>query len=104
MERSVNPETKDSDPFDLIIFELSPRLGGRSEVLECDMSEAMNLLNMEMKEREQKRFINFIDLHYGANSKADPKAKKRHLETVKPKQERRSLLDNPDRMKWEHEK
>lgn len=91
------------DPFDLIIFRLSPILGGRSEVLDTPVDEALNHLAFEKQERENKRLESFQLLMFGANSKTDPKARKKYYDKIKPKEAGGRILNNPNKkLEWDY--
>lgn len=92
------------DPaFDKIIFTLSPRLGGRSEVLETPILEALSYLDMERKEKESEKLERFHYLYFGANSKVDGKARKQFYDKIKPKEAGRKILGNSGKkMDWNY--
>jgi hypothetical protein len=93
------------DPFELIIYRLSPILGGRSEVLETPVLEALSYLDMEKQERENKKLETFQLLLFGANSRIDPKARKKYYDKIKPKQPGGRLLNNPSKaLEWDYSK
>jgi hypothetical protein len=90
------------DPFELIIYRLSPILGGRSEVLETPVIEALSYLDMERGERERSKLDKFNYLYFGANSNVDPKARKKFFDTIRPKESGGKLLNNPaKKLEWD---
>jgi hypothetical protein len=91
------------DPFELIIYRLSPILGGRSEVLETPVIEALSYLDMERSEREREKLDRFNFLYFGANSNVEPKARKKFFDTIRPKESGGKLLNNPNkRLEWDY--
>lgn len=102
-ERTVNLEELFDQVFNMIVFRLSPILGGRSEVLETPVLEALSYLDMEKEEKERDRLERFHFLFFGANSKVSPKARKSFYEGIKPKKAGKKLLDNPNKkMEWNY--
>lgn len=92
------------DPaFEKIIYTLSSKLGGRSEVLETPILEALSYLDMARKDREQERLDNFHALFYGANSKVEGKARKAYYDKIKPRDSARRVLGNKP-MEWDYAK
>lgn len=90
------------DPFELIVYRLSPILGGRSEVLETPVLEALNYLAMERQERENRRLEQFHILFYAANSRVNPKDRKKFYDKLKPRGSGGRLLGNPKRkLEWD---
>lgn len=93
------------DPFELIVYRLSPILGGRSEVLETPVLEALNYLAMERQERESRRLEQFHLLFFGANSRVDPKQRKKFYDKIKPRETGGRLLGNPHKkLEWDFSK
>lgn len=98
---SSDPKVK-LDPFELIVYRLSPILGGRSEVLETPVLEALNYLDMERQERQSKKLEKFSLLFFAANSRVEPKARKQYYDKIKPKDSGGKLLNNPRKpLEWD---
>lgn len=91
------------DPFELIIYRLSPILGGRSEVLETPVIEALNYLTFEKESREAERMEKFQMAYFGGNSKVDAKARKKFYDSIKPSSSGGKVLNNPGKqMDWDY--
>lgn len=88
--------------FNLIIYRLSPILGGRSEVLNTPVIEALDYLDMNNKEREMEKLERFQFLFFGANSRVDPKARKQFFEKIKPKEAGFKLLNKKKPLEWDY--
>lgn len=88
--------------FNSIIFRLSPILGGRSEVLNTPVEEALPYLDMEKKDKEAKRLDLFSLIFFAGNSKVEGKDRKKFFESIKPKESGKKLLGNPSKkMEWD---
>jgi hypothetical protein len=88
--------------FNMIVYRLSPVLGGRSEVLNTPVLEALDYLDMNNKERENVRMEQFQMLFFGANSRVDPKARKQFFEKLKPKHTGGRLLGKRKTLEWDY--
>lgn len=56
--------TDDTDIFELITFNLSPVLGGRSEVMATPFIETLKHLELQLKRVEQDRWNGYLDLYF----------------------------------------
>lgn len=88
--------------FNMIIFRLSPILGGRSEVLDTPVMEALDYLKMDKDKMEREKLERFQFLYFGANSKVDPKARKAFYEKLKPKRSGGRLLGQKKPLEWDY--
>jgi hypothetical protein len=91
--------------FIQIIYALSPVLGGRSEVLETPVLEALEYLVYEKKKKQREKLERFQYLFFGANSNVDPKARKKFYDEIRPKDGSGGgkVLGNPTKkMEWDH--
>lgn len=89
--------------FNSMIFRLSPILGGRSEVLNTPIIEALSYLDMERKDKEAKKMDLFSMIFFGANDKVDGKARKKYYDSIRPKESGRKILGNPSKkLEWDY--
>lgn len=102
MGRVKSDQGVKDDPFELIIYRLSPILGGRSEVLETPLEEALGYLGMERRERKRAKFDNFMMLYFSANSRVDGKARKKYMDELKPKEQGTKLLNRKQPLEWDY--
>ncbi len=75
----------------MIIFRLSPRLGGRSEVLKAKLIELLKYMEFEKEEEEAKiqkekmdRWFNFMSMLH-AHPMSDKQARKKYMDLIDPK-------------------
>lgn len=68
---------------EFFIFRLSKRLGGRSEVRETPVVEALKYIEWEKKREQADRFSLFLSLFY-ANPMVDAEARKAFIESIQP--------------------
>lgn len=94
-------ERKD-DPFELIVFRLSPILGGRTEVLDTPLEEALGYLSMERRQRKQEKFEEFMRLYFSANSRVDGKARKKYMDQIKPGEGGFKTLQRNKSLEWDY--
>ncbi|QFG05693.1 tail assembly chaperone [Bacillus phage 035JT001] len=68
---------------DVLVFQLSPILGGRSEVLDAPFVELLSHLQMLKEKQENERYMNFLMMHY-SNPMSDNKGRKEFLKGITP--------------------
>ncbi|QFG05425.1 tail assembly chaperone [Bacillus phage 031MP002] len=68
---------------DILIFQLSPILGGRSEVLDAPFVELLSHFQMLKERQENERYLNFLSMHY-SNPMSDNKGRKEFLKSITP--------------------
>lgn len=88
--------------FNMIVYRLSPILGGRSEVLNTPVMEALDHLDRYKNEQEAEKLERFQFLFFGANSRVDPKARKQFYEKLKPKKSGGRLLGRKKPLEWDY--
>lgn len=90
--------------FTQIVWRLSPILGGRTEVLETPMMEALEYLKLEKAKRENDRMEQFSLMFFAANSNVDAKARQKYYESIRPKDQGGKVLGNPTKqLGWDPE-
>lgn len=102
MGRSKSNQRVNLDPFNLIVYRLSPVVGSRSEVLDMDVLDAIEMLAFDNQEREREKLERFQLLLFGANSNTDPKARKKYYEGIKPKGQRGKVLKKNKPLEWDY--
>lgn len=80
---------------ELLIFQLSPRLGGRTEVMETPLVEALKHYVMEKQKEQGDRYLSFLSMFY-ANPMVKADERKKFMETIKPKTKRTSVAYETD--------
>lgn len=84
---------------EILIYRLSNRLGGRSEVLNTPLVEAFKYLEMETQHNEDKRLADFLNMFY-ANPLVENKQRQKYMQSIMPKVRHSEPLE----MKWDKEK
>lgn len=102
MGRVKSDQRVKDDPFEMIIYRLSPVLGGRSEVLDTPLEEALGYLGMERRERKKQKFDTFMMIYFSANSRVDGKARKKYMDELKPKEQATKLLNRKQPLEWDY--
>lgn len=69
--------------LETLIFKLSPILGGRSEVLETPLYEALGILELSKRSEAQKRLDDYYNLYF-ANPMIEVKHRKEYLKKIIP--------------------
>lgn len=98
----------------MIIYRLSPLLGGRSEVLKLTLMEALGHMcllkdkdEIERKEKEYERYLHFLSMFHSHPIDSDnteaKRAREEFFEMIKPKQENQ-LAPPTKEYKWDYEK
>ncbi|UYL93889.1 hypothetical protein PK21_gp20 [Geobacillus phage vB_GthS_PK2.1] len=80
----------DTDLFEMIIYTLSPVLGGRSEVLATPFVECLKYIELERQRKKADRWNRFMDLFY-AHPMVDKNKRQRYVELIQPEKPRRNL-------------
>lgn len=83
---------------EILVFRLSPVLGGRTEVLNAPLSECFTYLSSEQERQENKRLETFLNLWY-ANPLIDAERRKAYIETITPKSQREVI-----ETEWDYDK
>lgn len=100
----------DTDLFEMIIFTLSPILGGRSEVLATPFIETLKHLELQQKKVKSDRWNAFMDAVYADMSNGIDKHKRqKYMETIQPEKARKKLamktdMDQLKRLKEDQER
>lgn len=100
----------DTDIFEIIIFTLSPVLGGRDQVLATPFIECVKYVELENTRKKNERYNRFMDAVYSDMSNGVNKQKRqKYIETLQPEQTRKPLkmetdLDMLKKAKEEQEK
>lgn len=71
---------------EILIFRLSPILGGRSEVLAAPFLELLAHLEMVKEKENNDRFSHFMNMFY-ANPMTNQAARKKYVNDIKPESE-----------------
>jgi hypothetical protein len=83
-EGEVNQSFDDTEWDEIFIYRLSARLGGRSEVLETPVVEALKYIELEKKREQEERFFSFLSMFH-AHPMADAEGRKKFIEAIQPK-------------------
>jgi hypothetical protein len=83
---------------EILIFRLSPILGGRTEVLNTSLSEAFTYFSLEQEKKENEKLETFLNLWY-ANPLIDADKRKIYIDSITPKTQR-EVIDT----KWDYDK
>lgn len=100
----------DTEIFEVIIFTLSPVLGGRDQVLATPFIECVKYVEMENKRKVNDRWNAFLDRIYSDSQAGVDKLKReKYMEMIQPKETRKSLemktdVDQLKRMKEEQDR
>ena len=98
-----------------MIYRLSPLLGGRSEVLETPILEALHLLILQNQEREQKAkerevegFLDYLKLVHSHPLQTDDeeavKSRDRFIESIRPNFGEEEVVDKKQtKYSWDAE-
>lgn len=86
----------DTELFEMIIFQLSPILGGRNEVLNTPFIEALKYLELFKKEKKAERWNRFMDNFYSSMPYIDSQKRKEYVESIQPEQARKQLKMKTD--------
>lgn len=71
--------------------------------MDTPVIEALSYLDMQREERSQERLERFQYIFFAANSKVDPKARKKFYDQIRPKGSGSKLLNNPNKkMDWDY--
>jgi hypothetical protein len=85
----------DTDIFELIIFDLSPVLGGRDNVLATPFIEAVKHYELHQRKKKSDRWNGFMDRAYADFTNGIDKLKRqKYIETIQPEQARKNLANN----------
>jgi hypothetical protein len=68
----------------MIIFNLSPVLGSRSEVLKTPCIEVLGYIELNRERKKAERWNNFMDLFYATQQGIKKEDRQRFIETIKP--------------------
>jgi hypothetical protein len=102
----------DTDLFELIIFNLSPVLGDRDQVLATPFIECLKYLELHQRRTEQDRWNGFMDKFYSNMqnfSKENAHTVQEYIKAIQPELARKDLSKNKTdlgqlaRMKMEQE-
>ena len=74
-----------------MIFRLSPILGGRSEVLDSTVMEALMYLELHKEDQEEERYDNYI-MHLHASPMIESKYREQYMKTIEPKRHRQESI------------
>jgi len=83
---------------EILIFKLSPVLGGRNEVLECPLSEAFTYFSLEQERTSNEKLESFLNLWF-SNPMVDADKRKAYIQSITPKN-----LRTPIETKWDFDK
>lgn len=89
------------DLIEVIIFTLSPVLGGRREVLLTPLSELFAYVDMEKRRKTHDRYHRFMDSLYSTHQGIDKRKRQQYMESIRPKEVRKKLemKTNVDQLK-----
>lgn len=91
-ESNGQPKLKsDTDIFEVIIFTLSPVLGGRDQVLATPFIEAVKYIEMERSRKKSDRWNEFLDRLYSNTIGVDGEKRQKYIEAIQPEQARKQL-------------
>lgn len=86
----------DTDLFEIIIFSLSPVLGGRSEVMATPFYETLKHLELHEKKKKSDRWNSFMDAVYSTLDGVDGNKRMEYIKTIQPEQARKKLTMKTD--------
>jgi hypothetical protein len=84
----------DTDLFEIIIFELSPILGGRSEVLATPFYEVLKHVELNRKKKVSDRWNKYMDNVYSNFQNLGDSGRKKipeYVKMIQPEQARKQL-------------
>lgn len=87
----------DTDLFEIIIFNLSPILGGRDQVLATPFIEILKHLELHQKKKEQDRWNGFMDQFYSNMqnfTKESAQSVQAYIKAIQPELARKDLSKN----------
>jgi hypothetical protein len=85
----------DTDLFEIIIFNLSPVLGGRDQVLATPFYEVLKHLELHRKKKESDRWNGFLDNIYSDfSANIDKRKRELYIKTIEPEQPQKSVANN----------
>ncbi|AYP68833.1 hypothetical protein BpsM61_00059 [Bacillus phage vB_BpsM-61] len=104
-EKQIGQEKDDTDLFEIILFNISPILGGRSEVMNAPFIECLKHLELVLNQRKSDRWNKFMDMFY-SNAEVDNKKRKEYVKLIQPKEAKKQLAmkTNIDQLKAIKEK
>jgi len=84
-------EKDDTDLLEMIIFTLSPVMGGRDQVLATPFIETLKYLDLELKRRKADRWNRYMDALYAHPMGVDNDKRKKYMELIQPQPERKEM-------------
>lgn len=90
----------DTGFFEIMLFTLSPVLGGRDNVLATPFMECLKYVELENKRKKSDRWNNFMDMFYSAPD-IDKDKRKAYVESIQPEKAKKKMEMKTDRSQLE---
>lgn len=91
----VKRDESDADIFELAIYNISPILGGRSEVMKAPFIECVKHLELELERKKTDRWNGFLDLFY-SHPEMDQKKRQAYIKIIQPEKAKPKMTMKTD--------